>query len=98
MTFHHLQSCLLYLVLLEQSREEDVSVVAGPGAGADEPVLEPAAHGRVVDGPRLHERPVGRRADGPVQAVLLLTVPQKLKLNLYAFDIVASVASIYLAG
>ena len=99
MSFHHLQFCLLCLILLEQPREKDVAVVAGPGAGADEPVLEPAAHGRVVDRPRLHEGTVGRRADGPVQAVLLLAVPQKLKIQIYAFiGIVAGVASIYLAG
>ena len=89
MSFHHLQFCLLCLVLLERPREEDVAVVAGPGAGADEPVLEPAAHGRVVDGPGLHEGTVGRRADGPVQAVLLLTVPQKLKVNLICMPLIS---------
>ena len=86
MTLHHMQFRLLCLILLEQPRDEDVAVVAGPGAGADEPVLEPAAHGRVVDGPGLHEGAVGRRADGPVQAVLLLTVPQKLKIELVQGD------------
>ena len=74
-----LRKCLIFL---EQPGDEDVSVVAGPRAGADEPVLELAPHGRVVDGPRLHEGAVGRRADGPVQAVLLLAVPQKLQRDL----------------
>ena len=69
------------LIFLEQPGEEDVAVIAGPRAGADEPVLELAFHGRVVDWPRLHEGTVGRRADRAVQAVLLLAVPQKLEVR-----------------